>query len=73
MKRILSNCSKCVRNTEEIALTSLDQRNATLLNSAQLINSIVPNAPFPYPLKTLENRKVFSYFQRVEKGCIGKE
>ena len=30
-------------------------------------NSFVPNAPFLYPLKTSENRKV----QRVEKGCIG--
>ena len=37
------------------------------------INPFVPNAPFLYPLKTSENRKVFWCFQRVEKGCIGNE
>ena len=37
------------------------------------INSIVPNAPFLYPLNTSENCKVFWCFQRVEKGCIGNE
>ena len=36
------------------------------------INPFVPNAPFLYPLKTSENRKVFWCFQGVEKGCIGK-
>ena len=36
-------------------------------------NPFVPNAPFLYPLKTTENRKVFWYFQGVEKGCIGNE
>ena len=36
------------------------------------VNSLVPNPPFLCPLKT-ENRKVFWYFQRVEKGCIGNE
>ena len=30
------------------------------------INPFVPNAPFLYPLKTSENRK-------VEKGCIGNK
>ena len=34
------------------------------------INPFVPNAPFFYPLKTSENRKVFLYFQEIEKGCI---
>ena len=29
--------------------------------------------PFLYHLKTAENRKVFWYFQGVEKGCIVKE
>ena len=36
------------------------------------INPFVPNAPFPYPLKT-ENRKIFSCFQGVEKGSIGNK
>ena len=34
-------------------------------------NPFFPNAPFFYPLETSENRKVFGYFQGVEKGCIG--
>ena len=34
------------------------------------INTIVPNAPFLYHLKTLENRKVLGCFLGVEKGCI---
>ena len=33
------------------------------------LNPFVPNAPFLYPLKTSENRKV----QGVEKGCTGNE
>ena len=37
-----------------------------------LINPLVPNAAFLYPLKASENRKVFC-FQGVEKGCIGKK
>ena len=32
------------------------------------LNQFVPNAPFLYPMKTLE--QVFWYFQGVEKGCI---
>ena len=38
-----------------------------------LLNPFVPNAPFLYLLKTLENRKVFWCFRGVEKGCIGNE
>ena len=34
-------------------------------------NPFVPNAPFLYPLKTSENRKVFWCFQAAEKGCTG--
>ena len=34
------------------------------------IKPYFPNAPFLYPLKTLENHTVF-YFQGVEKGWIG--
>ena len=37
------------------------------------VNPFVPIAPFLYPLKTSENRKVFWCFQGVEKGCIGNE
>ena len=37
------------------------------------INPFVPNVPFLNLLKTLENRIVFWFFQRVEKGCIGNE
>ena len=37
------------------------------------INQFFPNALFIYPLKTLENRKIFCCFQRIEKGCIGKK
>ena len=40
-----------------------------LLNKFDSINSFVRNVPFLYPPKT-ENRKVFLYFQRIEKGCI---
>ena len=35
-----------------------------------MIKPFVPNTPFLYPLKTSENRLVFRYFQRIEKGCI---
>ena len=38
-----------------------------------ILNGFVSIAPFLYPLKTSENRKVFWCFQRSEKGCIGKE
>ena len=40
---------------------------------ANRINIFVPNAPFLYPLKTSENRKVFWCFQGLEKGCIGNK
>ena len=37
------------------------------------INPFIPNATFPYPLKTSEYVKVFWCFQRVEKGSNGNE
>ena len=43
------------------------------LNHSKLINPFVPSAPFFYPLKTSENRKVSWRFQGVEKGCIGNK
>ena len=36
-------------------------------------NPFVSNAPFLYPLKTSENRKVLWCFQGVKKGCIGNK
>ena len=52
-------------------------RNTPLLCAKQCgflkLNPFTSNAPFLYPLKTSENRKVFWCFQRVEKGCIGNE
>ena len=38
-----------------------------------LINAFVPSAPFLYRLKTSENRKVFWWFQLIEKGCFGNK
>ena len=35
-----------------------------------IFNPFVPNAPFLYPLKTSENRKVFWCFHGVEKGTL---
>ena len=35
------------------------------------INPFVPNAPFLYPLKTLENLNGFLCSQMVEKGALG--
>ena len=37
------------------------------------LNPLVSNAPFLYPLKASENRKIFWCFQKVENGCIGKK
>ena len=36
----------------------------------QTIKLFVRNTPFLYPLKTSENRKVFWYFQEIEKVCV---
>ena len=44
-----------------------------IASASILLNSFVPNAPFLYPLKLSENRKIISCFQGVEKGCIGNE
>ena len=41
--------------------------------SSKPLKALVPNAPILYLLKTSENRKVFSFFQGVEKGCIGNK
>ena len=37
------------------------------------VKPFVPNAAFLHPLKTSGSRKVFWYFQRIEKGCIRNE
>ena len=44
-----------------------------IYNDWKFIKPFVPNAPFLYPLKSSENRKVFRCFQGAEKGCIGNE
>ena len=56
----------------------LDQKDKkhgplALLIIYQTLNPFVPNAPFLYSLKTLENLKDFWCFQEVEKRCIGNE
>ena len=35
------------------------------------LNPFIPNAPFLYPLKTSDNRKVYWYFPGVGKGVLG--
>ena len=47
-------------------------RLATTDQMFRFFNLFVPNAPFLYPLKILENLVVFC-FQEVEKGCIRNE
>ena len=57
----------------KLKLRVLFNRDYTKYSNETFINSLkpfVPNAPFLYPLKTLENRKCF-YFQGVEKGSLG--
>ena len=39
----------------------------------EFLNPLVSNAPFLYPLNTLENLTLFWYFEEVEKGYIGNE
>ena len=48
--------------TGNLHLNSLIQ----IANLNALINPFIPNAPFLYPLKTPENRKVFSCDQWVQ-------
>ena len=38
-----------------------------------IFKPFVPNALFPYPLKTLENRKFFWCIQGAEKGYTGNK
>ena len=40
------------------------------ISSTPMVNLFVANAPFLYPFKASETRKVFWCFQGVEKGCI---
>ena len=40
------------------------------LGATAFIKSFISNAPFLYPLKTLENPTVFWCFQAIEKGYI---
>ena len=38
-----------------------------------MFNPFIPNAPFLYPLKTLENILVYWCFQAAERGCMGNK
>ena len=49
------------------ALRLLDGRH---WRRSDVFNLFVPNAPFLFPLKALENHEVSWCFQGVEKGCI---
>ena len=53
-----------------ILLSILMKREHLISKIFSFINSVVPNAPFLYPLKTSENLTVFWYFQRIEIGWI---
>ena len=44
-----------------------------IADASRIHNPFVLKAPFLYPPETSQNRKVFWRFQRVEKGCLGKE
>ena len=41
--------------------------------SSKPLKALAPYAPILYLLKTSENRKVFLFFQRVRKECIGNK
>ena len=41
-----------------------------VIKSETLLNPLVSNTPFLYPLETLENHKVFQFFHGVVKGCV---
>ena len=67
---------------QEVRNVSFSENFANVLNVWSLtfalaieafFNPFFPNASFLYPLKQLENRKVFWCFQVVEKGCIGNK
>ena len=61
------------KKTENLKILRSDTEGVAKPSVHHQINPFVPNAPFLYRLKTSENLTVFSYFQRVEKGCIGNE
>ena len=56
------------QNTSELLLPSFPKKTGKYF-----FNPFVPNAPFHFPLKASEDRKVFWYFQGVKKGCIWNE
>ena len=39
----------------------------------EVLNPLVSNAPFLYPLNISENLTVFRYVQGIDKGCIGNK
>ena len=73
---------RITKEYQEVRNVSFSENLANVLNVWSLtftlaieafFNPFFPNASFLYPLKPLENRKVFWCFQVVEKGCIGNE
>ena len=75
---MLLNVHLCLKST---VLPDISFHTNTRLNTFSItdkgilaiVNPFVPNAPFLYPLKTLEYLTVFWCFQGVEKGCVGNE
>ena len=56
-----------------VTFNEVSSHKFTLTLPTLPFNPFFPTAPFLYPLKTSENRKVFCCFPGVEKGCIGNE
>ena len=68
IERLFHDDSKDINRQRNIV------RKLTICKMNQgIYNPFVPNAPFLYPLKALENFTAFWYFQGLEKGCIGNE
>ena len=57
---------KCNNGLKWVKYTSAIRETCSVM-----INPFVPNALFPYPLKTTENLTVFC-FQGYRKGALGK-
>ena len=69
------NIDKILNSVAENKLHPLinQSRCNEIWKNDQEFNPFFPNAPFLYPLKILENCKVFGCFQGVEKKCIGNQ
>ena len=66
--------SSCYNNIiYHVMNTEKSQYRRTMSRNVASLNTFVPNAPFLYPLKTIESLMVFWCFQGMAKGCIGNE